>query len=111
MIRRPPRSTLFPYTTLFRAPPGHGHGRRRAGAAVSRAPESAWDELIAVALVGTERRRDLPPPVRAATGLPDPEAVEDGEAVEPVEAQVLAAATLLGGGRRAGWVPPAPPAG
>src|SRR2546430_13623660 len=23
MIRRPPRSTLFPYTTLFRAPPDH----------------------------------------------------------------------------------------
>src|SRR2546425_5469699 len=22
MIRRPPRSTLFPYTTLFRSPPG-----------------------------------------------------------------------------------------
>src|ERR1039458_7853950 len=39
MIRRPPRSTLFPYTTLFRsphhAPPGHGchpyfpHGKRQ----------------------------------------------------------------------------------
>src|SRR5688572_31142390 len=34
MIRRPPRSTLFPYTTLFRSPRGqhqvHGHvvGRR-----------------------------------------------------------------------------------
>src|SRR5215813_15151237 len=38
MIRRPPRSTLFPYTTLFRSEPGHpvpteqrdepdGHGR------------------------------------------------------------------------------------
>src|SRR2546429_1308231 len=28
MIRRPPRSTLFPYTTLFRSPipPGHGRG-------------------------------------------------------------------------------------
>src|SRR5256885_12189303 len=31
MIRRPPRSTLFPYTTLFRSLPGHcrrsaGHG-------------------------------------------------------------------------------------
>src|SRR2546427_7838419 len=26
MIRRPPRSTLFPYTTLFRSP---GHGARR----------------------------------------------------------------------------------
>src|SRR3712207_7650188 len=24
MIRRPPRSTLFPYTTLFRSPPGSG---------------------------------------------------------------------------------------
>src|SRR5215204_706232 len=27
MIRRPPRSTLFPYTTLFRSP---RHGRRRS---------------------------------------------------------------------------------
>src|SRR2546429_3534328 len=26
MIRRPPRSTLFPYTTLFRSP--HGRARR-----------------------------------------------------------------------------------
>src|SRR3712207_9188190 len=26
MIRRPPRSTLFPYTTLFRSPPRHGPG-------------------------------------------------------------------------------------
>src|SRR3712207_7462812 len=24
MIRRPPRSTLFPYTTLFRSPPADG---------------------------------------------------------------------------------------
>src|SRR5256885_2915341 len=40
MIRRPPRSTLFPYTTLFRSPhcprqaarrwrPGRPHGRHR----------------------------------------------------------------------------------
>src|SRR5256714_15658124 len=26
MIRRPPRSTLFPYTTLFRSPYLHGDG-------------------------------------------------------------------------------------
>src|SRR3712207_7154554 len=31
MIRRPPRSTLFPYTTLFRSPGGLAHPRRRAG--------------------------------------------------------------------------------
>src|SRR5256885_12778917 len=36
MIRRPPRSTLFPYTTLFRSDPnvygvlGGGHARARA---------------------------------------------------------------------------------
>src|SRR2546430_8293598 len=30
MIRRPPRSTLFPYTTLFRSPlPPEGAGHRR----------------------------------------------------------------------------------
>src|SRR5687767_15262779 len=40
MIRRPPRSTLFPYTTLFRSPPRPGNpppargrsGPRRASA-------------------------------------------------------------------------------
>src|SRR2546426_7396825 len=32
MIRRPPRSTLFPYTTLFRSPPrSRRDGREREG--------------------------------------------------------------------------------
>src|SRR5260221_7965976 len=30
MIRRPPRSTLFPYTTLFRSNPKHQYCERRA---------------------------------------------------------------------------------
>src|SRR3712207_9312786 len=30
MIRRPPRSTLFPYTTLFRSGCGHCHACRTA---------------------------------------------------------------------------------
>src|SRR2546430_8443998 len=29
MIRRPPRSTLFPYTTLFRSQPAHRHPQRQ----------------------------------------------------------------------------------
>src|SRR2546430_13480173 len=33
MIRRPPRSTLFPYTTLFRSLPGQSPMRRSAPAA------------------------------------------------------------------------------
>src|SRR5438132_3331803 len=33
MIRRPPRSTLFPYTTLFRSPTPSTRLRRRSSAA------------------------------------------------------------------------------
>src|SRR3989442_9865551 len=36
MIRRPPRSTLFPYTTLFRSPGGRPHGTARQHAAARR---------------------------------------------------------------------------
>src|SRR5689334_23795137 len=31
MIRRPPRSTLFPYTTLFRSDDDHGHAQGTDG--------------------------------------------------------------------------------
>src|SRR6266566_9057324 len=42
MIRRPPRSTLFPYTTLFRSGPGgSGHSPRRSG---SRSPGPRSEE-------------------------------------------------------------------
>src|SRR3989304_3813914 len=40
MIRRPPRSTLFPYTTLFRSLPGRG-ARRRGSPHLFPAPRSA----------------------------------------------------------------------
>src|SRR3712207_6886674 len=64
MIRRPPRSTLFPYTTLFRSrgargapgerqrPRAGGAGRRLRAVALGRAPAP-----------GSGRR---PPPRRAA---------------------------------------------
>src|SRR3712207_8464426 len=39
MIRRPPRSTLFPYTTLFRSAGPRGHrGRRRLRRQLPAAP-------------------------------------------------------------------------
>src|SRR5262249_61332021 len=52
MIRRPPRSTLFPYTTLFRSrrlPDLRGHVSRRhqhaAGAAVACRPDAFHDGI------------------------------------------------------------------
>src|SRR3712207_8214220 len=38
MIRRPPRSTLFPYTTLFRSAAVRAHGVRGSGGPVGAAP-------------------------------------------------------------------------
>src|SRR2546430_9850469 len=41
MIRRPPRSTLFPYTTLFRSPVADGGRRFRARGDARRRPDGA----------------------------------------------------------------------
>src|SRR3712207_8240249 len=38
MIRRPPRSTLFPYTTLFRSTARSCHAKERRAQAMSGAP-------------------------------------------------------------------------
>src|SRR5467141_4955460 len=46
MIRRPPRSTLFPYTTLFRSP--SPPRRRRRGSPPSTGPVSARGSADAV---------------------------------------------------------------
>src|SRR3712207_8831160 len=40
MIRRPPRSTLFPYTTLFRSPTWRVLERNRANAQSSTGPKT-----------------------------------------------------------------------
>src|SRR2546430_1947992 len=53
MIRRPPRSTLFPYTTLFRS-----HGRRlRPGAGTSRRAPVAVAVLVLARRLRARRRR------------------------------------------------------
>src|SRR3712207_6871233 len=46
MIRRPPRSTLFPYTTLFRSPPALGD------------PASVQLQGVDPSLVGSVIRKD-----------------------------------------------------
>src|SRR3990167_11444014 len=63
MIRRPPRSTLFPYTTLFRS----GRPARTAGkyAHVGGGPDGAGSRVLVVgahALYRSRRRRAAGPP-------------------------------------------------
>src|SRR5256886_3946088 len=43
MIRRPPRSTLFPYTTLFRSTSGPGDPGRAAKVRLDRGPQHQHD--------------------------------------------------------------------
>src|SRR5436190_1486061 len=40
MVRRPPRSTLFPYTTLFRSAEGHGSGAGNAAIGGAKAGDA-----------------------------------------------------------------------
>src|SRR2546427_11007253 len=100
MIRRPPRSTLFPYTTLFRSYRSREHHDRESGPAAvegAEAPRSgsgyepgrpsswrrrrevgAWESSTGVAL-GPEGQR-----VQEPTEQEDPE-VHNRQAEEVVE--------------------------
>src|SRR5256885_6628840 len=64
MIRRPPRSTLFPYTTLFRSDGAHPHGgaRRVHGLAARRSDRG--DRLVA-ARAARLARLSSPPRIAA----------------------------------------------
>src|SRR5258706_8140606 len=83
MIRRPPRSTLFPYTTLFRSPPGalkvpdlgldllrhqalrHRLDRLRRERGVGKGPSQADQEPVAV-----DRRMPVVTPEEGGGQLP-----------------------------------------
>src|SRR2546426_9124411 len=43
MIRRPPRSTLFPYTTLFRSVAAGNQDRSRRPESTGRRKNSSWE--------------------------------------------------------------------
>src|SRR5256886_15802297 len=57
MIRRPPRSTLFPYTTLFRSHADEGHAGDRRRVLLLEAVERLWDRLGRDVHHGRERDR------------------------------------------------------
>src|SRR5438034_11375806 len=75
MIRRPPRSTLFPYTTLFRSLAG---ARRRLDPtrAPGRRGDAAWYHRIAEAI--SREFAALMPPKRARRRTPEARAARSG---------------------------------
>src|SRR3712207_7008843 len=54
MIRRPPRSTLFPYTTLFRSP------RRRRGSSICSTVYASGEASLPGGRCQPPRRGDVP---------------------------------------------------
>src|SRR2546427_4713569 len=97
MIRRPPRSTLFPYTTLFRS------ARERGFRAVFHHPVDVGGRYAALTVVGM-----LP---AALIGVDGRTLLERAQAVQPDRARALgarlAAAAQAGGGKLV--LPPPPP--
>src|SRR2546425_12484549 len=105
MIRRPPRSTLFPYTTLFRSPLAAALLDRALaqrgidGIEVASAGTGAWDGAPVsegAYLVGLERGLDLS---AHRARLLTRELVEDADLILTMARHHRARVDELGGGR------------
>src|SRR2546429_5229938 len=91
MIRRPPRSTLFPYTTLFRSPCGHRCDRPRS----ARAPRSRTRGTRGAAV----------PPAGAAPPAATPCSLRCRTYASCLVHEFLGSPPSLGAGRRLGDQP------
>src|SRR3989442_12184643 len=104
MIRRPPRSTLFPYTTLFRSSwvevVEHAEALRDGEidpGLLARLPDRRRQEIDVGGIVAAARQRDLPGPrIVAALGP------SDEEGLEPVGRGAFEQDQRDGGGARFG---------
>src|SRR2546426_1816866 len=86
MIRRPPRSTLFPYTTLFRSRSGPrrrlGRVRRVCGEGGHGGRAAALHVATRPSLLGAAGARTPPPPRPCRPSRPPPSAPPDDHAAE-----------------------------
>src|SRR5256885_3057975 len=62
MIRRPPRSTLFPYTTLFRSLTLYYYGLQRTPAVLSSLAELTYPAVAVIAGRSEEHTSELQSP-------------------------------------------------
>src|SRR6266436_9842118 len=100
MIRRPPRSTLFPYTTLFRSHPlADGHDEPGL---LGQADEGVGLEQAALLVLPADERLDFhdAPRVEAEYGL----VVEAEVAIRDGRAQIHFQVHAIEGGRAHGAV-------
>src|SRR2546425_2263499 len=90
MIRRPPRSTLFPYTTLFRSRPGSVRQDRQRGVGPHRA-----HRLLAV--LGHRQEENAEVLVGVAEGdlTPDHETVRSEEHTSELQSLAYLVCRLL----------------
>src|SRR5437762_14329110 len=103
MTRRPPRSPLFPYTTLFRSVREHGAERRaevHRHLSPIREPaleQELEDPLRPLVVAGIARRQLARPVVREATPLEQD--LEDGDVARGADAGVnsVTLGDVLGG--------------
>src|SRR3989454_7423707 len=101
MIRRPPRSTLFPYTTLFRS---HVRVPRRGGISGERKSLVLYRREVAAQLApiaDTDTRREVDEPIRAAVHQNGPCGATVGQG-DLIPALGVIVAPVRAGGREGG---------
>src|SRR3712207_7322760 len=97
MIRRPPRSTLFPYTTLFRSSQ-HASRSWRDGSPTTHTGAAAWRHRSPVTIFSTERTApsvSLLPWTKSAYGRPTPASRSEEHTSELQSRQYLVCRLLL----------------
>src|SRR3712207_8200694 len=91
MIRRPPRSTLFPYTTLFRSL----EDEERGGPAAERLAVQVARHAADLVPVGREEARVPGEDAEAAEGQPEPEAPRSEEHTSELQSRQYLVCRLL----------------
>src|SRR3712207_7740063 len=77
MLRRPPRSTLFPYTTLFRS--GSPHGAQEAGQYARAVTPEQLRDVVRTAVAAAVERGALAVPVPEDVVVERPKNPEHGD--------------------------------
>src|SRR2546426_12826107 len=88
MIRRPPRSTLFPYTTLFRSV---GRGARQSAARLLAPVGRRRDDSRSAIIAAPSDRREKASS-RLSSATPNPSSLSDGVLTDAAWGQGVGAA-------------------